>query len=213
MPTFELTLESFEFPESLDDARSTFRFLVDFRYVDADGAYTAAHAVLPGLDTYWECEKGHKDRPNFVRPDDLSARFDMEKIDVWDRLVIRLRAADIHSLQVKVIDIEKGGGLLDKIKEYATPLIQGFLAAAQPGIAKFTESAPAFAQGALGAAVSDVEALALAKLAGMRGEEFLLFKRGKRREDMPPAGGKFSIEGRGFKGTYKVGLNLKIEAD
>lgn len=213
MPTFELTLEGFQFPESLEESRSTFRFLVDVRYIDTDGKYATAHAVLPGLDTHWECEKGQKDKPNFVRPDDLSAEFDMDKIDVWDRLIIRLRARDIDSLQVKVIDIEKGGGLLDKVKEYAGPLIQSFVGTMKPRIGSVTEAVPAFAQDVLGDAISDVESLALAKLAGMKGEEFLLFKRGKRRGDIPLADGAFSIEGRGHRGQYRVGLNLRIEKE
>ncbi|MBA3714979.1 MAG: hypothetical protein H0W76_21380 [Pyrinomonadaceae bacterium] len=213
MPTFELTLEGFEFPESLEEPRSTFRFLVDIRYIDMDRKYATAHAVLPGLDTHWECEKKHKDKPNFVRPDDLSAKFDMDKIDVWDRLIIRLRAKDIDSLQVKVIDIEKGGGLLDKVKEYASPLIQSFIGTVKPSIGRVTEAVPTFAQDVLGDAISDVESLALAKLAGMKGEDFLLFKRGKRRGDMPPTGGAFSIEGRGHSGQYRVGLNLRIEEE
>jgi hypothetical protein len=215
MPTFELTLEGFEFPENLEESRSTFRFLVDLRYIDANNKFATTHSVLPGLDTHWECEKGHKDKPNFVRPDDLSAKFDMDKIDIWDRLIIRLRAKEIDSLQVKVIDIEKGGGLLDKIKEYASPLIQSFIGTVGPRITRATEKAteavPEFAQGVLGDAISDVESLALAKLAGMRGEEFLLFKRGKRRADIPQAGGPFSIEGRGHRGNYRISLNLRIE--
>jgi hypothetical protein len=211
MPTFELTLEGFEFPENLEESRSTFRFLVDIRYLDTNNKFATAHAVLPGLDTHWECEKGHKDRPNFVRPDDLSPKFDMDKIDIWDKLIIRLRAKDLDSLQVKVIDIEKGGGLLDKIKEYASPLIQSFIGTVRPQVTKAKEAVPIFAQDVLGDAISDIESLALSKLAGMRGEEFLLFKRGKRRKDIPQAGGPFLIEGRGHKGNYRISLNLRID--
>lgn len=213
MPTYELTLEGFDFPEDLEESRSSFRFLFDFRYYDPNGGYSTTHAVLPGLDTYWECEKGHRDKPNFVRPDDLSPRFDMKRIDIWDRLIIRLRAKDLHSLQIKVIDVEKGGGLLDKVKEYAGPLLQSYLGVVRPQAARIIGEAPAFTQGVLGDAASDVEALALAKLAGMKGVEFLLFKGGMRREDMPPEGGDFTVEGRGHKGEYRIGLRLRVEED
>jgi hypothetical protein len=212
MAIFELNLTGFTFPKDLDEARSTFRFLFSVRYIDSGDKFATAQAVLPGLDSYWECEKAHKADTNFVRkvPETNPPSFDMKKIDAWDSLVVMLTAKRIHSIQVKVIDIEKEGGLLDKIKDYAGTLLNNLLGAAKTAATGAVPGAISFAKEALGDAVSDVEALALAKLAGMKGEEKLLFKLSVLEEDLPAApGGAFNLEGEGFKGAYSVSLNLK----
>jgi len=80
MPTFELSLSDFTFPANLPESRSTFRMLLDVRYIDTDGKFATHHSVLPGLDTYWECEKAHAGEANFVRHANLP-KLDMAKID------------------------------------------------------------------------------------------------------------------------------------
>jgi hypothetical protein len=126
MPNFELTLEKFNFPDDLPEARSTFRFLIDIRYIDAKGDFATTHAVLPGLDTYWECEKEHKGDASYVRAEKAS-EIDMDKIDKWDKLIALLQAKELHSLQVKVFDIEKTGGFLDKLKEYSGMVVEALI--------------------------------------------------------------------------------------
>jgi hypothetical protein len=42
--------------------------------------FATAHAILPGLDTYWECEKEHKGEASYVR-DDNASQIDMGRID------------------------------------------------------------------------------------------------------------------------------------
>src|SRR5215813_13531442 len=130
MPNFELTLTGFSFPTDLPESRSTFRFLVDIRYIDTDDKYATEHAVLPGLDTYWECEKAHAGEANFVRHA-TQPRIDMARVDDWDRLIVVLKAKELHSLQVRVIDIEKEGGFLDKIKEYAGSIVEALVGTAK----------------------------------------------------------------------------------
>jgi hypothetical protein len=213
MPIFELSLSAFSFPPQLDEARSTFRFITNIRYINKDGDFETVQAVSPGLDTYWECEKGNKNSPFFVRLDDLSPRFDMNKIDSWERMIIVLRAKGIHSLQIKVIDIEKKGGLLDTIRDYANSLIQSFIGMVKT---KVTEAVPvpiSFAKDTLGEAVSDVEALALSTLSGMKGKESLLFKQSKRGAELPQQNGDFSISGNGHQGNYNINLHLEITPD
>lgn len=182
--SYELTLNNFTFPKNLDESRSTFRFLIAVRYIEPDGDFATAHAVLPGLDSYWECEKSHKGKSNYVRHGN-EPRFDMEKIDEWDRLIVKLKARELHSMQVKVIDIEKTGGLLDKIKDYASSMIQSFLGTIKTKATGAVPSPLAFTKGALGDAVHDVESLTLAKLAGMKGEQFLLFKKSEKLSPAP----------------------------
>lgn len=213
MPTYELMLTGFTFPEKLDEARSTFRFLTDIRYTDKDGAFQTVHAVSPGLDTYWECEKANKNSPFFVRADDLSPRFDMVKIDFWDAMIIRLRAKSIHSVQMRVIDIEKTGGLLDKIKDYANTLISSFLGVVKTKVTGAVPGPISFTKDTLGEAVSDVESLALSTLSGMKGKDSLLFKWARKAADLPTVTGPLSISGKGLQGTYKVDLNVEITPD
>lgn len=206
MPTYELNLKNFSFPLDLDESRSTFRFLTDIRYTDKDNNFQTLHAVAPGLDTYWECEKNNKKSPFFVRADDLSSKFDMAKVGAWDAMIIRFRANSIHSIQMKVIDIEKTGGLLDKIKDYAGSLIQSFLGVVKTKATGLVPAPISFAKDTLGEAVSDVESLALSTLSGMKGKDSLLLKWDRKGADLPAASGPFSVNEKG----YKVDLHLEI---
>ena len=203
MPNFELTLEKFDFPDNLPEARSTFRFLIDIRYVDPNGEFATAHAVLPGLDTYWECEKEHKGEASYVR-DDNASQIDMGKIDGWDKLIILLQAKELHSMQVKVFDIEKTGGFLDKLKEYSGMVVEALIGKAIPAATGAIPTPPDFIKGALGAATHDVEAFALAQLAGIRAQNSLLFKK----SELGLHPGPVSLRGEGTKGLYEVGIKI-----
>jgi hypothetical protein len=117
MPTYELTLQTFRFPKDLENHKANFRFVVDLRYLDADGVFATTQAILPGLDTFWECDKGRSREPNFVRGNDEGnwATFDMNRVDVWDKLILMLPASKLHSIQFKVFDVNRTDGW-DKIK-------------------------------------------------------------------------------------------------
>ena len=206
MPNFELTLEKFDFPDDLPEARSTFRFLIDIRYVNSKGDFATEHAVLPGLVTCWECEKDHKGEASFVRNGDAS-EMDMNKIDSWDKLIVMLNAKSLHSMQVKVFDIEKTGGFLDKLKEYSGMVVQALIGTAVKTAKDAVPAPPGILTGAYGAATHDVEAFALAQLAGVRAQDSLLFK--KSTNDMTP--GNKSLIGDGTKGKYEVGLSIKSD--
>lgn len=208
MPNFELTLEKFDFPDELPEARSTFRFIIDIRYVNAKGDFATEHAVLPGLDTYWECEKDHKGEASFVRNGDKS-EIDMNKIDLWDRLIVKLNAQSLHSMQVKVFDIEKTGGFMDKLKEYSGMVVQALIGTAVKTAKDAVPVPPAVLQGAFGAATHDVETFALAQLAGIRAQDSLLFK--KSTNDMKPGPTNKQLTGTGTKGEYTVEISIKSE--
>lgn len=219
MPTFELTLKGFTFPKQLDGARSTFRFLTSIRFINKDGNFDTVHAVSPGLDTYWECEEKDSGSAFYVRAK-KTPEFDMTRIDLWDRLIVTIRAKDLHSLQLKIIDIEKTGGLLDKIKDYANSLIQSFVGIVKPMVTGAVPNKVSFIKDTLGEAVSDVESLALSTLAGMKGKDSLLFKTSLTKAGegglhvLPVTSGDFSIGPEdGHQGTYTVNLHLEVIAD
>ncbi|MYA76437.1 MAG: hypothetical protein F4Y17_02245 [Gemmatimonadetes bacterium] len=129
--TFTITLDEFLFPSDLDNSKANFRFVVDLRYLNEEGKFATEHAVMPSLDTFWECDTGKKDKPNYVRlpaaegagdkdgtavQTETCARCqrDMEysvldsgKIDEWDKLVLKVRGEELHAIQIKVIDVDR----------------------------------------------------------------------------------------------------------
>lgn len=208
MAIFEISLTDFNFPANLDEARRSFRFLATLRYITQEDKFETTQAVLPSLDSYWECEKSHQGKANFVRHSELP-QFDMDKIDSWDTLLIRFKAKQLHSLQVRIIDIEKSGGWLDKIKDYVGPMIQAYLGTAKPVLTGAVPQKAAFLKDAFGDAIDDVDAFILAKLAGMKGQEFMLFK--KSVATFPDApGGPLTLEGKGEQGDYRIGLRVSV---
>jgi len=209
MPTFELSLTDFTFPPDLPESRSTFRMLLDVRYVDTDGKFATHHCVLPGLDTYWECEKAHHGEANFVRDAHLS-KLDMARIDDWDQLFFLLKATSLHSIQVRVIDIEKEGGFLDKIKEYAGSIVEALVGSAKTAALGAVPGPIAFVKDAFGTAVDDVEAFGLSQLAGAKRQDALVFKSSAIKIPQFTAGGAIRLAGPGTKGNYTLDLNLTI---
>lgn len=209
MPTFELSLTDFAFPANLPESRSTFRFLVDLRYIDATGKFATEHAVLPGLDSYWECEKSHAGEANFVRHP-TNPQLDMTKIDDWDRLFFLLKATSLHSLQIRVIDIEKSGGFLDKIKDYAGSIVESLIGSAKTAAVGAIPAPVAFVKEAFGAAVHDVEAFALAQLAGAKRQDAMLFKAATKSIPQAAPGGPLMLRGPGTKGDYRIDLQLTV---
>ena len=68
--TWEIDLTGFRFPNKLPPKRANFRIVVDLRYVTKRGDHTTEHAVLPGLDRWWECDPDRNERLEFVRGPD-----------------------------------------------------------------------------------------------------------------------------------------------
>ena len=58
MSVYEITLTGFKFPKNLDNDKANFRFVVDLRFVNDESRFTTEHAVMPSLDTFWECDQG-----------------------------------------------------------------------------------------------------------------------------------------------------------
>ena len=205
MANFELSLEGFTFPPGLPEKRSTFRFFVDLRYIDPEGKFVTSHSILPGLDTYWECEKEKHKEASYVRHA-KEPRIDMDKIDLWDKLIVVVRAKELHSIQVRVFDIEKTGGFLDKLKDYAGMIVEAFVGKATRAVTTAVPTPPDFAENAFGAAVHDVEAFALTQLAGIKQQDSLIFKRSRR--GLAPDSNGFELKGNGTEGEYVVKIKV-----
>jgi len=156
MATYELTLNAFKFPKNLENHKANFRFVVNLRYVDAEGNLATAQAILPGLDTFWECDKGRSHEPNYVRGNDETnwATFDMDRIDSWDKLIFMVPASRLHSIQFKVFDVNRTDGW-DKIKNTLSSIAGTIF-----------EDVKQFIPGMFGNATDDIKSFLLKKWAG-----------------------------------------------
>ena len=103
--TYELAISDLRFPKALSPKRCNFRLVADVRYVNGRGDFDTAHAVLPDLERWWECDPDRRDDPMFARgaDDGPFGTLDMGAVDAWDRLVILVRGDGIHSVQLKPV--------------------------------------------------------------------------------------------------------------
>ncbi len=200
LSTCELSLTGFRFPKKLSGKHSNFRFVADVRYVSSRGEHDTQHAVMPDLERHWECDPGRKHEPQYVRGADIGSfgTFDMSKIDAWDRLVLLVRADAIHSVQLKVFDIDRPN-FFDRLGDAMGDVIRTILGRSRGALPGTTG---VFAD-ALGTASADVESALLTRLAG---GDRLLF-RGSVPLDGP---GDYLIAGSGDAGDYEIGLELKV---
>ena len=233
--TCELVLKGFHFPKKLSNSKANFRFIVDLRYIDDRKNFDSEHAVMPSLDTFWECDTNRRDRANFVR--DMSpeaqaaarASFDMRRIDGWDALILGVRAKGLHSVQFKVIDVNRAdawdwvkgilGGIIESLKLQAKKTIEATL---KGDGEKETEQVvdKTLVTGSIGGAASDLRSFTLKRLA--RGGNVLY--RGSTRfehgawdgDDFVPPGydpaasrGPWVIRGDGTAGYYEIHLAVR----
>ena len=118
MATIDVTLTDLIFPATLKDAFCKFRPLISIRYRDSSDRIMFAREALPGLEKhdYWECEKGNKNKPEYVR-DDAGHRLDTNKVDVSKREVIfnDLDIKKLERVEVEIFDIDVSG-FWDKLR-------------------------------------------------------------------------------------------------
>ena len=200
--TYELVLTGFEFPLKLPRRKANFRFVADVRYVNGRGEHDTEHAVLPDLDRYWECDPERKGSPEYVRAKDRDrkASFDMSRIDDWDRLVLLVRGDEVHSVQFKVLDVNRSDGW-DRLRRAL-----GDLAATVIGRARSSVPEKGWVvSDALGTAATDLESALVGRLAG--GQDLLF--RGSTALGEP---GPYEVVGSGVHGSYAVRCELKVSA-
>ena len=201
MSVFQIALTGFEFPSELDDSKANFRFVVDLRFINEKDQFIAEHAVMPSLDTFWECDTGKSDKPNYVRKVENGQdrnEFDMDKIDAWDRLVLIVKANQVHSIQFKVFDVNREDAW-DKIKNFLKGVVEVLFGKVRGLV---SSSLPAFLGDSLGGATDDVQSFLLKKLAG--GDK-VLFRGSKALSE-----GDNDISGEGTKGWYRIDFRLSL---
>lgn len=190
---FELNLERFWFPGALADGRANFRFVVDIRLVRG-GRFATDTAVLPGFDTWWECDRNKAQHPNYVRAEGNA--FDMEKIDAWQRLILLTRADSLHSVQVKVFDVDRPDAW-DALRDAFGQIAQTVI-----GRAPRLLDLPDLAAEGFGGVEEDLRSTIVKRLAG---GDRLLFRGSAPLADA----GIIEIKGPGIAGDYTARLRLE----
>lgn len=214
---FELNLTEFHFPKELDNDKANFRFIVDLRFTNEEGQFTTEQAVMPGLDTFWECHLGRDQNPNYVRGDDVTldgesyGQFNMETINQWDPLILLVKGKSVHSIRFEVFDVKRKNAwdtLVDTLKEILKNTIGAAIGEMKGEI---PEKMPLSLSESLGGAADELEFFLLKKLANAKAED-LLFRGSTKLEGLNGEDPRL-VQGRGTKGTYKIGFSLTQRAE
>jgi len=120
MDTIIVTLTDLTFPAKLEDKFCKFRPLISLRYRDSKDKIMFAREAMPGLGKrdYWECEKGNKSKPDFVRHDS-QPKVDMDKLGI-SRREITFSDLDVKKLErvdVELFDVDIKSGFFDTFKD------------------------------------------------------------------------------------------------
>lgn len=120
METIIVTLTDLTFPAKLEDKFCKFRPLISIRYRDSNNKIMFAREAMPGLGKrdYFECEKGNKNKPEFVRHD-TEPKVDMDKLEIARREITfsDLDVNKLERLDVDVFDIDIKTGFFDAFKD------------------------------------------------------------------------------------------------
>ena len=174
---------------------------------------------MPSLDTFWECDTSRDEKPNYVRlktNGEVRSQFDMAAIDDWDKLILRVKGESVHSIQFKVIDVNREDAW-DKVKSFLGGIIEAVIGKIKGVIPTGTLSASLLSE-SLGGAANDIQSFLLKKLAG--GDKVLF--RGSAKLQAPEAGktAVFTVPGepedekpknpwaRGTDGDYQIDFTL-----
>lgn len=213
MSYFELRLEKFLFPKKLDGGQANFRFIVDLRFINEKGQYTTEQAVMPGPDTFWECDTNQADKPNYVRHsedkdlviDDKTytcGQFNMEDLHEWDRLILLVKGNSLHSILFTVYNVDRKD-IWDKVQKIGERVFDAVLTKIEKKIADaIPKDASSYLPDSLGSADDDLRSFLLKKIAG---NDDILFRKSIKLE-VPTAGNPqdFTIKGSGTQGKYKI---------
>lgn len=123
---YTVRLKALEFPTGLDgDAK--FRMVVDLRLIDPNGEFKETSAVLPGLESFWNCHNGDDDW-TYVgeKVNSYVSRLDIDKIGVWDTHIFRVRAQRLMAIRIRLYDA-KGKGWWQRFGDVWKAIPSAFL--------------------------------------------------------------------------------------
>lgn len=209
--TATLNLSTFEFPPSLPNNRANFRLVVDVRYLNARGDFKTETAVLPGLESFLECDPGRRGTPEFVRlakEDGSKSKskksafhpaVDVDRVDPWSRLAFMGRVQRIEQVRVKVLDVDRKT-FVDDLTDGLGRITEAVLTDSEDTITDI-----GVVGSVIGSAADDLRSVVMRRLAG---DDRLLFQGSGQ-----PKRGKITIEGNGLVkadkyGAYRVVFSL-----
>jgi hypothetical protein len=212
MATVEVTLTDLTFPEKLEDKFCKFRPLVSIRYRDADNKIMFAREALPGLGKkdFWECEKGNKNKPNYVR-NEANHSVDMDKVDETQRQLVfnDLDVKKLELLIVEIFDVDVSG-FWDKVRKEVLKVLPVAVAPFIPTTLPLTIMTikEAFEKGT-GKTVSDLEKSVIDKAMGREdGVSRSLWMHSKPLTNKKKQ--NVTIDGGGIQGDYSVSVRLEM---
>jgi len=213
MDTLDVTLTDLTFPAKLEDKFCKFRPLISIRYRDSNNKLMFAREAMPGLGKrdYFECEKGNKNKPDFVRSDSES-KVDMNKVGVSSREITfsDLDIKKLERLDVEVFDIDIKTGFFDAFKDNLLKVLPvaaaPFLPATLPVTLTLIKNA---VEQGTNKKVSDLQKSLIEKAIGKAdGAARSIFAQSQTLTDEPSQ--TITLTGPGVQGEYSV--TLEIEA-
>jgi hypothetical protein len=213
MDTIDVILTDLTFPANIEDKFCKFRPLISFRYRDSKDKIVFARDAMPGLGKrdYWECEKGNKSKPEYVR-NEAGHNVDMEKLDPSRREIIfnDLDIKNLERVEVEIYDIDIKSGFLDALRDNVLkvlPLaVAPFIPATLPLSLTVIKGA---VEQATGKKVSDLQKGLIDKAMGKEdGVARSLWLHSQTLTN--DAQQTLTISGAGVHGDYSVTLEIKI---
>ena len=183
----------------------------NYRFINDKGKYVTEQAVMPGPDTFWECDTDKRGESNYIRAevnDDCKcSRFDNGRLQEWDRLILLVKGKGLHSILFTVYNVDredvwdKMGKIAGKVFESVVTKVGEKIAGVIPG------NGSAYLPDSLGSADDDLRSFFLKEFAG---NDDILFRRSCKFEVPKNRNCKnYDIEGCGEKGKYKISFSVK----
>ena len=212
MATVDITVTDLTFPANLEDKYCKFRPLISVRYKDSQGKTSYAREALPGLGPrdYWECEKGNKNKDNFVRHDTLPM-VDVNKLDVSQREVIfnDLDVKTFERIELEIFDIDIKTGWEKIVQTGLKMLPQDALVLINPSLPVTLNIVKAAVEKSTGKKVDDLEKSLLNKLIGR--EDGAARSIWVHSQDLTnPPTSPMTVTGPGKEGIYSMTLTVEV---
>ena len=188
--SYTVRLTGFDFPSDLSPKHANFRMVVDLRLVNPKGEFEERSVVLPGLESYWECNPNKSDHWNYVgiHPKDPSpnaaSTLNLARVGVWDTRIFQVHALAMKAIRFRVYDVDRDSWW-DRFRDVLIALPSAFL----------VQSARAVEAG-VAAAVSQNDKIKL------------LFQKAV----VLTMDEKYQVKGEGHEGNYKIRFALQQES-
>jgi hypothetical protein len=212
MDTIIVTLTDLTFPAKLEDKFCKFRPLISIRYRDSNDKPMFAREAMPGLGKrdYFECEKGNKNKPDFVRHD-TEPKVDMNKLAISRREITfsGLDIKKVERLDLEIFDIDIKSGFFDALKDNLLTVLPvaaaPFVPATLPLTLTLIKSA---VEKGTNKKISDLEKSLIDKAIGKEdGAARSIFASSKTLTSEPSQ--TLTLTGPGIKGDYSVTLEME----